>query len=438
MIPSPPPSLNTQRLKSLLEETIQGIETLIRKRQNQNQRYDWAKRARLSQRLPDGDHWNVWMIIAGRGFGKTRTGAETVRQLINENKIKHIGLIGQSIAEAKAVMVFGESGLMNIFPEHERPHYNDTHRRLTFKNGATATLFGGNMPERLRGPQFDFVWIDEMAKFRRPEELFSQVMMGLRLGTHPKCLITTTPRPIPFLEKLMQQSTTIVTRGTTFENEENLADTYIDMMKKTYAQTRMGLQELYAEILNDRDGALWKRDMIRYKMPDNDHWRRIVIAIDPATTHHENSDETGIVVAGIHEDGFVYVLDDLSGRLSPTEWGMKVTEAYWRYKADRVVAEINKGGDLVERVVKSIDPHVSYRAVRATRGKIVRAEPVASLYEQDKIYHIKPFKLLEEQCCEYLPERSSKSPDRMDALVWAITDLLLAREASLMPKIWAG
>ena len=395
------------------------------------------KTARINQRLPKGSDWRVWLILAGRGFGKTRTGAETIRHLITTKQANHIGLIGQSIAEAKAVMVFGESGLMNVFESHEKPGFCSTTNTLYFKNGAKATLFGGNSPERLRGPQFDFAWIDEFAKFKRPEELFNQVMMCLRLGENPRCIITTTPRPVPFLKKLSDQKTTITTHGTTFDNAKNLAPNYLQEMQKTYAQTTLGLQELYAELLLDHEGALWKREMIRYKMPETEDWKRVVIAIDPATTHHAQSDETGIVIAGLHEDGYVYVLDDLSGKLSPTEWGIKVTEAYWKHKADRVVAEINKGGDLVERVVKSIDPHVSYRAVRATRGKIVRAEPVAALYEQDKIYHIKPFKKLEEQCCEYNPEYTTNSPDRMDALVWAITDLMLAKEATFAPKVWS-
>jgi predicted phage terminase large subunit-like protein len=234
----------------------------------------------------------------------------------------------------------------------------------------------------------------------------------------------------------MDDPHTVVTRGTTFDNKRNLSPSFLAMMEKNYGQTRLGAQELYAELLTDNEHALWKRSMIHYHMPPNNEWRRLVIAIDPATTHHEKSDETGIVVAGLHDSGHVYVLEDLSGRWSPSEWGEKVTEAYWRYKADRVVAEINKGGDLVERVVKSIDQHVAFKAVRATRGKIVRAEPVAALYEKGRIFHIRPFSALEHQLCSYQPEVTSKSPDRMDALVWAVTDLLLAQEASMNVKVW--
>ncbi len=427
------PSRHPRAVISALKHALQR--ELDRRRQLER-RYDWLSTARESQRLPTGDDWQTWLILAGRGFGKTRTGAETVRQLVTAKQACHIGLIGQSMVEAASVMVLGESGLLNVFPAHERPQFRQNQQKVFFHNGAVATLFGGNTPERLRGPQFDFVWIDEFAKFKNPDEVFDQVMMCLRLGAHPRCLITTTPRPIPCLLKLIKNPTTIVTRGSTFDNAENLASSYIQQMKSTYGATRLGAQELYAEMLSERDGALWNRSMIRYQMPADENWRRIVIAIDPATTHHAQSDETGIMVVGLHEDGFVYVLEDLSGKLSPTLWGTRVTEAYWRYKADRVVAEVNKGGDLVERVVKSIDPHVAYKAVRATRGKVVRAEPVAALYEQAKVFHVRPLTLLEQQICDYIPNRTHKSPDRMDALVWAITDLLLAREGEAELKVW--
>lgn len=421
---------------ALCKKLGEALKKELARRKREECRYDWAANARESQQFPGGDDWQTWLILAGRGFGKTRTGAETVRQLVASKQARYIGLIGQSMVEAASVMVQGESGLLNVFPAEERPIFSPSGQRIFFKNGAVATLFGGNAPERLRGPQFDLVWIDEFAKFKNPDELYNQVMMCLRLGVHPRCIITTTPRPVPLLEKLLKDPKTVVTRGSTFDNAANLAPSYIAQMKSTYAATRIGAQELYAEILSERDGALWNRSLIRYQVPADENWRRIVIAIDPATTHHDQSDETGIMVVGLHDDGFVYVLEDLSGRLPPTEWGTRVTEAYWRYKADRVVAEVNKGGDLVKRVVKSIDPHVSYKAVRATRGKVVRAEPVASLYEQGKVFHIRPLTLLEQQICDYIPNRTAKSPDRMDALVWAVTDLMLAREASSEPKVW--
>ncbi len=429
------PDLSPERL-ALYVRLKKALLGELKRRKDEEARYDWLSNARPEQRFPVGDDWQTWLILAGRGFGKTRTGAETIRHLVETNQARHIALIGQSLVEAASVMVHGESGLLAVFPPHERPVFKPSQQKIYFKNGAVATLFGGNTPERLRGPQFDLVWIDEFAKFKNPDELYDQVMMGLRLGDQPRCIITTTPRPLPLIEKLMKDPKTHLTRGSTFDNAANLAPSYLAQMKATYAATRLGAQELYAEVLTEREGALWNRSLIRYQTPVDENWRRIVIAIDPATTHHDQSDETGIMVVGLHDDGFVYVLEDLSGRLPPTEWGIRVTEAYWRYNADRVVAEVNKGGDLVERIVKSIDPHVAYKAVRATRGKVVRAEPVASLYEQGKVFHSRPLTLLEQQICDYIPNRTSKSPDRMDALVWAITDLMLAREASSEPKVW--
>jgi predicted phage terminase large subunit-like protein len=218
-----------------------------------------------------------------------------------------------------------------------------------------------------------------------------------------------------------------------------LAPAYLQQIVKQFEGTRLGAQELYAEVLTERQGALWQRSMIRYQQPPEDqNYQRIVIAIDPATTHHDQSDETGIIVAAITADQTAYVLEDLSGRYSPADWGQRVTQAYWRYKADRVVAEVNKGGDMVERIVRSLDPHVSYRAVPATRGKGTRAEPIAALYEQGKVFHTRPHTLLETQLCEYIPGITSKSPDRLDALVWALTDLLLDKESNPVLKVWGG
>lgn len=294
----------------------------------------------------------------------------------------------------------------------------------------------GQTPERLRGPQFDGVWIDELAKFRIPDLLWQQVQLCLRLGQNPRCIITTTPKPIKLLQTLCQDSSVYVTRGSTFDNQNNLAPGFLKQIREQFAGTRLGAQELYAQILTERPGALWNRDMICYRSFSPDAYERIVIAIDPATTHHEASDETGIVVAGLTAAKEVGIIEDLSGRLSPHEWGQRVVCAYWQYKADRVVAETNKGGDLVERVLRVIDSTVSYKEVRATRGKYTRAEPIAALYEQKRVYHTHPFQALEDQMCDYVPGLTSKSPDRMDALVWAVTELLLESEARPTLRIW--
>lgn len=409
--------------------------------QNQ-QRYVWSKNARPNQ-LPPPGAWRTWLILAGRGFGKTRTGAETLRSWVNSGRYRRIALLSKSIGEARSVMVEGVSGLLEIHPPLERPLFERARQQLVWPNGTLATLYGADHFERLRGPQFDAVWIDELAKFRYPEEAWSQLMLALRLGSDPRCIVTTTPRPIPLIEKLLMRDDVVVTKGTTFENRNNLAAAYLDQIVKQFEGTRLGAQELYAELLTERQGALWRRDLIRYQEPPYDErglpkLARIIIAIDPATTHHEESDETGIVIAGVSDDKCAYVLEDLSGRLSPGDWGQRVCEAYWRLKADRVVAEINKGGDLVERILRSFDPTIPYKAVRATRGKFTRAEPIAVLYEQNRVFHARPLSLLENQLCAYVPGINTKSPDRLDAMVWALTDLLLESEANPTLKLWTS
>jgi phage terminase large subunit-like protein len=407
-----------------------------------SQRYAWIKNARPSQLPPCGD-WRTWMILAGRGFGKTRTGAETTRNWACSGRYRRLALISQSIREARAVMVEGISGLLEIHPPFERPHFKKTLHQLVWPNGTVATLYGADHFDHFRGPQFDAIWIDELAKFRYPEETWNQLMLALRLGNDPRCIVTTTPRPIPLIEKLQLRKDVVVTKGTTFENHNNLAPAYLDQIVKQFEGTRLGAQELYAEVLTEHQGALWRRDLIRYQEPLYDEIGtpkliRIVIAIDPATTHHEESDETGIVIAGIAENKCAYILDDLSGRLSPGDWGQRVVESYWRLNADRVVAEVNKGGDLVERILRSLDPTIPYKAVRATRGKFTRAEPIAALYEQNRVFHTRPFSFLENQLCTYVPGITTKSPDRLDALVWALTDLLLEHETNPTLKLWGS
>ncbi|MCX7337819.1 MAG: terminase family protein [Alphaproteobacteria bacterium] len=404
-------------------------------RHHEKEKYNWPTHARPNQ-LPPLDPWKVWLILAGRGFGKTRTGAETIRAWVKDGQYKRIALVGRSIAEARDIMIDGESGLMAVHPKSDRPIFEASKNRLVWPNGAVAMVVGGDHYERLRGPQFDLAWVDELAKFRYPDQLWEQLMLCLRLGQNPRCLITTTPKPITLLEKLLESPDVAITRGSTFDNKSNLAPSFLQQIVKQFDGTRLGSQELYAELLTDRPGALWQRQMIRYAHPDENQFQRIVIAIDPATTHHNQSDETGIVVAAMGQDQKVYILDDLSGRYSPADWGQRVAKAYFQYKADRVVAEINKGGDMVERIVRSIDPHIAYKAVRATRGKAVRAEPIAALYEQGKVFHARPLHALEKQLCEYIPGVTSKSPDRLDALVWAVTDLALERENNPVLKIW--
>ncbi|CAO5682650.1 MAG: hypothetical protein HEEMFOPI_00772 [Holosporales bacterium] len=421
-------------LTDMKKNALDFLKAELLERNKEKDLYNWEKIARENQHFPKGD-WATWLILAGRGFGKTRTGAESIRKLVALKKAKRIALIGGCVSEVVNVMIKGESGIESITPPKDRPKFNASTNTLHWPCGAMAYIIGATTPEKLRGPQFDAAWVDELAKFKDGESLWNQLMLGLRLGDNPRCIVTTTPKPTEMIKRLMNDPLTYITRGTTFENKENLAPFYMNHIIKQFESTRLGAQELYGQLLTEHEGALWQRSMIRYCLPQK-AFKRVVVAIDPAATHHEKSDETGIVVAGLTEDNLVFILNDLSGKLSPHDWGQRAVKAYKDHEADRIVAEINKGGDMVERIVKSIDPHVSYKSVRATRGKNIRAEPIAALYEQNRVFHTKPLLQLEEQLCEYIPGKTSKSPDRLDALVWAVTELLLICESNPILKVW--
>ena len=395
-------------------------------------KYTWDLHARKEQHLPPGA-WRQWLILAGRGFGKTRTGAEAVRRLVETKQARRIALIGQTLKEAEAVMVSGKSGLLSVCP-YVKPKFEATKHVLTFSHGATARLFGGDAFESLRGPQFDLVWIDEFCKFRYPKEVWEQVQLTLRLGQTPRCIITTTPRPIGILEEIMKDTKTFVTKGTTFDNSANLAPSFLSYMKETFATSSLGAQEIYGELLNAQEGALWKRDMMLYRQGTSHDFSRVVIAIDPAMTYHNESDETGIIVAAKGQGDTFYVLDDLSGRFSPLDWAERVVKAFYTYQADRVVAEVNAGGDMVERIIASVDSTLPYKSVRAIKGKRTRAEPIAALYEKRRVFHARPFTELEHQLCHFVAG-SSPSPDRLDALVWALTELSEKKETP--PSVWS-
>lgn len=307
---------------------------------------------------------------------------------------------------------------------------------IEFENGATVRLYGADRYERLRGPQFDAAWVDELAKFKKADLFWEQLNLCLRLGTNPKCIITTTPRQNPVLTQLLNDADCVVTRGSTFDNADNLATQFLQAIKKQFSGTRLEAQEIYAQMLDTTDGALWKPEHIVYENPPDENWKRVVIAVDPAETNGESSDETGIVIVGLHSNNKAYVLQDASLKASPSQWIRKVVELYETYQADRVVAEVNKGGDMVKDLLLTCCPHISYKGVRATKGKTVRAEPVVSLYEQNKVKHAQPLPELERQLCEWVPGTTAKSPDRMDALVWGLTDLFLSNEARHQCKVW--
>lgn len=383
--------------------------------------YEWQFWARPNQLAPEGD-WTAWVVLAGRGFGKSRSGAEWVRSQIENTGVMRAALVARTAADVRDVMVEGESGILAVCPPWNRPKYEPSKRRLTWPNGAIATTYTGDEPDLLRGPQHEIAWCDELAAWRYPEA-FDQLRFGLRLGKRPRVCVTTTPQPVKHLKELLAEPGTVITRGSTYENRSNLAPAFFEQVIRKYEGTRLGRQELMAEILDDADGALWSRDMIdSARVRQAPEMARIVIGVDPAVTSGEESDETGIIVAGHGQDGEFYVMDDLTCRLSPDGWARRVVSAYDEYGAERIVAEVNNGGDFVEHVIRTIKPRISYRAVRATRGKFVRAEPIAALYEQGRVHHVGAFGTLEDQMCSFVPD-SNKSPDHLDALVWALTEL---------------
>lgn len=389
--------------------------------------YDWRAWARPNQLEPSGD-WQYWLLLAGRGFGKTRCGAEWIRDRIESGKSKRVHLVAPTAADARDTMVEGDSGLLAICPPWNMPIYEPSKRRLTWPNGAVAMLFSAEEPNRLRGPQCDTAWCDEIAAWKYPQETWDMLQFGLRLGDDPKCAITTTPRPIPLVKDILKNPVTSVTKGTTYDNASNLADAFMKTIISKYEGTRLGRQELNAEILEDNPDALWTRASIDdarvSSFPD---LVRIVIGIDPAATSTGGADDTGIVAAGVDERGHGYVLGDYTCHVTPKQWATEAISAYNKHAADRIIGEINNGGEMVENTIRSVEGGniVSYKSVHASRGKQVRAEPISALYEQGKIHHVGSFPALEDQMCEWIPGEGS-SPDRVDALVWCFTELMKA------------
>jgi phage terminase large subunit-like protein len=390
-------------------------------------KYEWRFWARPSQLPPPGD-WRIWLILAGRGFGKTRTIVETVQERVERGLAKRIHIVARTAPDGRDVIVEGQSGFLGCATPWCRPIYEPTKRRLSWPNGARATLFSAEEPNLLRGPQCDTAIADELASWKYPDT-WDQLMFGLRLGSDPRVFVATTPRPTKIIKELVARSggDVAVTRGSTFDNRENLAPQFLSDIARRYEGTRLGRQELYAEILDDAPGALWKQGQIEglrvARAPD---LRRIVIGVDPAVTANEDSDETGIVVAGVGKDGHGYVLaDGTMSKATPNQWAGQVAALYRKHGADRVVAEVNNGGDLVEVNLRTVNANLPVTKVRASRGKQVRAEPIAALYEQGKVHHVGLLAQLEDQMTTWDPAFSTKSPDRVDALVWALSELML-------------
>jgi len=414
---------------------------MLEKRQNQHQKYCWPVQARANQLMPPGD-WRTWLIMAGRGFGKTRTGAESVRQWVMQDGYRRIALLADTEGEGRDVMIEGPSGLLAIHPPHERPIYESSKRRLTWPNGAIATLFSSENPEQLRGPQFDGAWVDELAKFRNDQIAWDQLSFGLRLGHKPRIIVTTTPRPTPLIKKLLcdEGASIHVTRGSTFDNACNLAADFLTALKQRFDGTPLGQQEINGVVLENLAGALWSfEDITKAQLDNIPDLTRIIVAIDPAVTSGSLSDETGIIVAGIDQYKNAYILEDGSLKGKPIEWIKAALSLYQHYQADCIVAEVNQGGDLVASMLRTLDESVPFKGVYATRGKAIRAEPIAALYSQNRVFHKRGVNLakLEQQMCQYIPGYTKKSPDRLDALVWALTELMVTPMQNLEPKLWS-
>jgi len=373
-------------------------------------------------------------VLSGRGWGKTRTGAEWVRAEVESGRRKRLALVSPTAADARDVMIEGESGILAVSPPWFRPRYEPSKRRLTWPNGAIATAYSAEESDRLRGPQHDGFYCDELCAWSQPET-WSMLQFGLRLGPDPRGVVTTTPRPVGLLRELLASPATQVTRGTTYDNRANLPPAFFESIIRKYEGTRLGRQELNAELLEDNPLALWRREAMieAYRVTQLPDLKRIVVAVDPqaADVDSEEVAETGIVVVGLGVDEHAYVLEDRSLRASPALWGKAAVTAYQSRKADRLVAEVNNGGAMVKHVIHTVDPTVAYKELHASRGKQTRAEPVAALYEKGHVHHVGTFPELEDQQCSWTP--GDRSPDRMDALVWGVTELMLGtrREADV-------
>lgn len=395
--------------------------------------FKWEFWGRENQFEPTGD-WVSWLILAGRGFGKTRTGAEWIKKRVLRG-YKHLVLLGATAADVRDVMIQGESGLLSVFKPEHRPIYNPSNREVIFHTGAIAKTFSAEKPDSLRGIQGDSSWVDELCKFRYAQEAMDQLQFGLRLGDDPRMCITTTPKNMKILKDLIADPLTVTTKGTSYDNLGNLAPTFKDKIISKYEGTRLGRQELNAEILTDNPNALWNLlniDVNRVKKTETPDLRRICVAVDPSVTGNEKSDETGIVTVGESNKEF-YVLEDASvGGRNPNEWVRIAIQQYYKHAADFIVYEANQGGDMVKTIIQSMDKTIKVVSVHATRGKYVRAEPVAGLYEQNKVHHVDFHPMLEDQMCAFdvTGLANGKSPDRVDALVWGLTKLSESKESS--------
>lgn len=387
----------------------------------------WRDIARPEQLAPEGD-WLTWAFVAGRGAGKTRSAAEWVQERAMAEPGCRIALVGRTPADVRDVMIEGESGILAIAHE-DAPIYQSTKRRLTWANGSIAQTYSAEVPSQLRGPQHHYAWADEAAAWTDApkgdvlDTAWNNLMLGLRLGVAPRCVVTTTPKPNALTRTVLERPSTVVTRGSTYDNLGNLAASFREQVLAAYEGTRIGRQELMGELLDDVEGALWTLGLLdENRVQRAPELRRIVVAVDPSGGTGPNADEQGIIVAGQGIDGDLYVLADRSCSLSPHGWASRAVAAFHEFAADRIIAERNYGGDMVESTIRQVQNDVPVKVITASRGKLQRAEPVAALYEQHRVHHVGALSQLEDQMTTWTPQ-SGTSPDRMDALVWAVTEL---------------
>lgn len=394
--------------------------------------YDWAFWARPEQ-LPPPGNWRWWLLRSGRGAGKTRTGAEWVIARARQGK-GPIALVGKTPADVRDVMVeLGDSSILQCSPPWFRPVFEPSKRRVTWPNGVAGIIYSGEEPDQLRGPQHATAWVDELAKFKHPDATMDNLEMGLRVGPDPRGIITTTPRPIPVILGLVKDPGVVDVAGiSTFANAANLPPAFLERLKRKYAGTRLGRQELDGEILEDNPGALWQRGVLdALRVSNFPELVRVVVAVDPMGSTEAEEAEAGIVAAGRGRDDHLYILDDASLHASPAGWATAAIAAYNKRQADRLVAEKNFGGDMVESTIRNVEggKFVALTLVTASRGKEIRAEPIAALYEQGRAHHVGFFPELEDELCQWTP--GSRSPNRLDALVWAGTELFGGDETTL-------